>query len=80
MTKFLAAEGAKVVVSDSADPAALSESVAAVRGSGAEVVFGPAPRPLPQLQVYVDGAGFLRAAGDFDEPIGPGFWNRGSGP
>jgi ubiquinol-cytochrome c reductase iron-sulfur subunit len=48
--------------------------------NGAQVVFGPAPRPLPQLQVFVDGAGFLRAAGDFDVPVGPGFWNRGSGP
>lgn len=44
---------------------------------GASVVFGPAARPLPQLQIYVDGAGFLRAAGDFDQPVGPGFWNRG---
>jgi len=48
--------------------------------NGAEVVFGPASRPLPQLHVYEDGAGFLRAAGDFDVPIGPGFWNRGGGP
>jgi ubiquinol-cytochrome c reductase iron-sulfur subunit len=46
--------------------------------NGAEVVFGPAPRPLPQLQIFVDGAGFLRAAGDFSEPVGPGFWNRGN--
>ena len=46
---------------------------------GAEVVFGPAPRALPQLQLYVDGAGFLRAAGDFSQPVGPGFWDRPSG-
>jgi ubiquinol-cytochrome c reductase iron-sulfur subunit len=44
---------------------------------GASVVFGPAARPLPQLELYVDGSGFLRAAGDFDQPVGPGFWNRG---
>ncbi len=48
--------------------------------NGAQVVFGPAPRPLPQLQMFVDGAGFLRAAGDFSEPVGPGFWQRGGGP
>lgn len=40
-------------------------------------VFGPAPRPLPQLPLYVDGKGRLRAQADFDEPIGPGFWYRG---
>jgi ubiquinol-cytochrome c reductase iron-sulfur subunit len=44
---------------------------------GASVVFGPAARPLPQLEIYVDGTGYLRAAGDFDQPVGPGFWNRG---
>jgi ubiquinol-cytochrome c reductase iron-sulfur subunit len=47
--------------------------------NGAEVVFGPAPRALPQLQIYTDGAGFLRAAGDFSQPVGPGFWDRPSG-
>jgi ubiquinol-cytochrome c reductase iron-sulfur subunit len=47
--------------------------------NGAEVVFGPAPRALPQLHIFVDGTGFLRAAGDFSEPVGPGFWNRPSG-
>ena len=48
--------------------------------NGAEVVFGPAPRPLPQLELYVDGAGFLRAKGDFSGPVGPGFWDRGDQP
>ena len=48
--------------------------------NGAEVVFGPAPRPLPQLDIYADGAGYLRARGDFTGPVGPGFWNRGDGP
>ena len=38
--------------------------------------FGPATRPLPQLPLYVDAQGFLRAADDFSEPVGPGFWNR----
>lgn len=45
---------------------------------GAEPVFGPAPRPLPQLPLYVDSAGYLRAQAPFDEPIGPGYWYRGN--
>jgi ubiquinol-cytochrome c reductase iron-sulfur subunit len=38
--------------------------------------FGPAPRPLPQLPITVDAAGYLRAKGDFNQPVGPGFWER----
>lgn len=45
---------------------------------GATVTFGPATRPLPQLPLLVDDDGFLRAQSDYDEPIGPGFWNRGT--
>jgi ubiquinol-cytochrome c reductase iron-sulfur subunit len=44
---------------------------------GAQVLFGPAPRPLPQLPLMVDSDGYLAAAGDFDEPVGPSFWERG---
>lgn len=44
---------------------------------GARVVFGPAPRPLPQLPLGVDDEGYLIALGDYPEPIGPTFWNRG---
>jgi ubiquinol-cytochrome c reductase iron-sulfur subunit len=44
---------------------------------GAQVIFGPAPRPLPQLPLMVDSDGYLAAAGDFDEPVGPSFWERG---
>ena len=44
---------------------------------GALVTFGPAPRPLPQLPLMVDSDGYLAAAGDFDEPVGPSFWERG---
>ncbi len=43
---------------------------------GAFPQFGPAPRPLPQLPIYFDSAGFLRARDGFDQPIGPGFWER----
>ena len=46
---------------------------------GAQVVFGPAPRPLPQLGLEADESGFLRARGDFSEPVGPGWWGRPSG-
>jgi len=44
---------------------------------GATVIFGPAPRPLPQLPLMVDSDGYLAAAGDFNEPVGPSFWERG---
>lgn len=43
---------------------------------GGTQVFGPAPRPLPQLPLYIDEAGFLRAQKGYDEPVGPGFWER----
>ena len=42
--------------------------------TGGSVTFGPAGRPLPQLPLLVDSAGELRAAGNFSEPVGPGFW------
>jgi ubiquinol-cytochrome c reductase iron-sulfur subunit len=44
---------------------------------GATVLFGPAPRPLPQLPLAVDAEGYLIANGDFNEPVGPSFWERG---
>lgn len=43
---------------------------------GGTQVFGPAPRPLPQLPLYIDEAGFLRAQKGYDQPVGPGFWER----
>jgi ubiquinol-cytochrome c reductase iron-sulfur subunit len=43
---------------------------------GARPRFGPATRSLPQLPLAVDREGFLTAQADFDEPVGPGFWNR----
>ena len=44
--------------------------------SGGTQVFGPAPRPLPQLPLYIDDAGFLRSQKGYEEPVGPGFWER----
>lgn len=44
---------------------------------GARPVFGPAARPLPQLPLDIDDEGFLIATGDFEAPVGPGFWDRG---
>jgi ubiquinol-cytochrome c reductase iron-sulfur subunit len=44
---------------------------------GAKVIFGPAARPLPQLQMGLDSEGYLVAMSDFDEPVGPSFWERG---
>jgi len=44
---------------------------------GAQVLFGPAPRPLPQLPITTDAQGFLVAQSDFHEPVGPSFWERG---
>lgn len=43
---------------------------------GAKPVFGPAARSLPQLPLRVDESGYLVAQDDYDEPIGPSFWNR----
>jgi ubiquinol-cytochrome c reductase iron-sulfur subunit len=43
---------------------------------GAKVIFGPAKRPLPQLPIMVDDEGYLVAQDDFNEPIGPSFWER----
>ena len=41
-----------------------------------KVVFGPASRPLPQLPIAVDAEGYLVAQSDFNEPVGPSFWER----
>jgi len=42
-----------------------------------KVIFGPAARPLPQLPIMVDSAGYLAAQSDFTEPVGPSYWERG---
>jgi ubiquinol-cytochrome c reductase iron-sulfur subunit len=41
---------------------------------GGSVLFGPAGRKLPMLPLRVDSSGGLRAAGNFDEPVGPSWW------
>ena len=45
--------------------------------TGATVIFGPAPRPLPQLPLTTDAQGFLVSKSDFTQPVGPSFWERG---
>lgn len=42
--------------------------------AAAQPTGGPAARALPQLPLYVDQDGNLRAGGDFTEPPGPGYW------
>jgi ubiquinol-cytochrome c reductase iron-sulfur subunit len=41
---------------------------------GGSVLFGPAGRKLPMLPLSVDRAGYLRAKGNFDGPVGPSWW------
>ena len=45
--------------------------------SGANVIFGPAARALPQLPLTMDAQGYLVAKSDFTQPVGPSFWERG---
>jgi ubiquinol-cytochrome c reductase iron-sulfur subunit len=40
------------------------------------VLFGPAARPLPQLELTTDQDGYLAARRDFTQPVGPSFWER----
>jgi len=42
--------------------------------NGARPVYGPAPRPLPQLPIEVGDDDVLRATGEFTGPVGPSFW------
>jgi ubiquinol-cytochrome c reductase iron-sulfur subunit len=43
---------------------------------GCNPVFGPASRSLPQLPLSVNDEGYLISAKAYQEPVGPGFWNR----
>jgi ubiquinol-cytochrome c reductase iron-sulfur subunit len=45
---------------------------------GAKVIFGPAARPLPQLDITVDAEGYLVARAPFNESVGPSYWERNS--
>jgi ubiquinol-cytochrome c reductase iron-sulfur subunit len=45
--------------------------------NGANVIFGPAARALPQLPLMLTSEGYIAAASDFVEPVGPSFWERG---
>jgi ubiquinol-cytochrome c reductase iron-sulfur subunit len=45
--------------------------------NGANVIFGPAARALPQLPLMIDSSGYIAAASDFTQPVGPSFWERG---
>jgi quinol---cytochrome c reductase iron-sulfur subunit len=45
--------------------------------NGANVIFGPAARALPQLPLMLDADGYIVAASDFTQPVGPSFWERG---
>jgi ubiquinol-cytochrome c reductase iron-sulfur subunit len=40
-------------------------------------IFGPSARPLPQLAITIDAEGYFIAKGDFNQPVGPTFWERG---
>ena len=43
----------------------------------ANVIFGPAARRLPQLRIALDNDGYFVALGDYSQPVGPSFWERG---
>jgi ubiquinol-cytochrome c reductase iron-sulfur subunit len=42
--------------------------------TGGKVTFGPAGRKLPMLPLQIAPNGELRAAGNFDSPVGPSWW------
>ena len=46
-------------------------------GDNGKVIFGPAARALPQLPMGLDQEGYLVALSDFEEPVGPSYWERG---
>jgi ubiquinol-cytochrome c reductase iron-sulfur subunit len=43
----------------------------------AKVIFGPAARNLPQLQLDLDSDGYFIAKAPYNQPVGPSFWERG---
>ena len=42
----------------------------------AAVLEGPADHALPRLPLQIGDDGYVRADGDFPEPVGPGFWEH----
>ncbi len=44
--------------------------------NGAVPQFGPAPRPLPQMYLGYNDQGYLIAMAPYDQPVGPGFYDR----
>ena len=42
-----------------------------------KVIFGPAGPRAAAAAAQVDSEGYLVAQSDFDEPVGPSFWERG---
>ena len=46
--------------------------------NGGKPLFGPAARPLPQLAIRVDKEGYFVATGDYNQPVGPSYWERGA--
>jgi quinol---cytochrome c reductase iron-sulfur subunit len=42
--------------------------------TGGNVIFGPAPRPLPMLPLMIDRKGYLRARDNFSGAVGPSWW------
>jgi ubiquinol-cytochrome c reductase iron-sulfur subunit len=48
--------------------------------TGAQVTFGPAGRPLPQLPLTIDGARDLRAGGNYSGNVGPAWSGVRSNP
>ncbi|MBV8333262.1 MAG: Rieske 2Fe-2S domain-containing protein [Candidatus Eremiobacteraeota bacterium] len=42
-----------------------------------KVLAGPADHALPRLPIEIGDDGILRATGDFPQPVGPSFWERG---
>ncbi|MDQ1685509.1 MAG: ubiquinol-cytochrome c reductase iron-sulfur subunit [Frankiaceae bacterium] len=43
----------------------------------AKVIFGPAARNLPQLQLDIDSDGYFIAKAPYNQPVGPSYWERG---
>jgi ubiquinol-cytochrome c reductase iron-sulfur subunit len=43
----------------------------------AKVIFGPAARNLPQLELDVDAEGYFVAKAPYNQPVGPSYWERG---